>query len=42
MQVLDRAVPAERHSKPGLRLNLAIAGVTSLFVGIFLAFSRAR
>lgn len=38
VQVLDRAVPAERHSKPRLRLNLAIAGVTSLFVGIFLAF----
>lgn len=38
VQVLDRAVPAERHSKPRIRLNLAIAGVTSLFVGIFLAF----
>jgi tyrosine-protein kinase Etk/Wzc len=38
VQVLDRAVPAERHSKPRLRLNLAIAGVTSLFTGIFLAF----
>ena len=38
VQVLDRAVPAERHSKPRLRLNLTIAGVTSLFVGIFLAF----
>jgi uncharacterized protein involved in exopolysaccharide biosynthesis len=38
VQVLDRAVPAERHSKPRLRDNLAIAGVTSLFVGIFLAF----
>jgi succinoglycan biosynthesis transport protein ExoP len=38
VQVLDRAVTAERHSKPRLRLNLAIAGVTSLFMGIFLAF----
>ncbi len=38
VQMLDRAVPAERHSRPRLRLNLAIAGVTSLFVGIFLAF----
>jgi tyrosine-protein kinase Etk/Wzc len=38
VQVLDRAVPAERHSKPRLRLNLALAGVTSLFAGIFLAF----
>lgn len=39
VQVLDRAVPAERHARPRLRLNLAIAGVTSLFMGIFLAFS---
>jgi tyrosine-protein kinase Etk/Wzc len=38
VQVLDRAVPAERPSKPRLRLNLAVAGVTSLFVGIFLVF----
>lgn len=38
VQVLDRAVPAVRPSKPRLRLNLAMAGVTSLFVGIFLAF----
>ena len=38
IQVLDRAVPAERHSKPRLRLHLAIAGVTSLFTGIVAAF----
>ena len=38
VQVLDRAVPAERHSKPRLRLNLAIAGMASLLVGILLAF----
>src|SRR5574341_92809 len=38
VQVLDRAVPAERHSKPRLRNNLAIAGVSSLFTGILLAF----
>jgi uncharacterized protein involved in exopolysaccharide biosynthesis len=38
VQILDRAVPAERPSRPRLRLNLAIGGVTSLFVGIFLAF----
>lgn len=38
VQVLDRAVPAVRHSKPRLRLNLALAGVTSLFLGVFLAF----
>jgi uncharacterized protein involved in exopolysaccharide biosynthesis len=38
VQVLDRAVPAERKSKPSVRLNMAIAGALSLFVGIFLAF----
>ena len=38
VQVLDRAVPAERPARPRLRLNLAIAGVTSLFVGVCLAF----
>lgn len=38
VQVLDRAVPAERHSKPRIRLSVAIAGLTSLFVGILLAF----
>ena len=38
VQILDRAVPAERHARPRLRINLAIGGVTSIFVGIFLAF----
>jgi uncharacterized protein involved in exopolysaccharide biosynthesis len=38
VQVLDRAVPAERKSKPSVRLNMAIAGALSLFVAIFLAF----
>lgn len=38
VHVLDRAVPAARHSRPQLRLNLAIAGVTGLVVGILLAF----
>jgi uncharacterized protein involved in exopolysaccharide biosynthesis len=38
VQVLDRAVPAERHSRPRLLLNAVIAGVTSLFAGVFLAF----
>ncbi len=36
--VLDKAVPAERKSKPKTTLNMAIAGALSLFVGIFLAF----
>jgi tyrosine-protein kinase Etk/Wzc len=38
VQVLDQAIPAEKKSKPSIRLNMAIAGVLALFVGIFLAF----
>jgi uncharacterized protein involved in exopolysaccharide biosynthesis len=38
VQALDKAVPANRKSKPKTILNMAIAGITSLFVGILLAF----
>ncbi len=38
VQVLDSAIPAERKIKPSIRLNMMIAGVLSLFLGIFLAF----
>lgn len=38
VQVLDPAVPAERKSKPSILLNMMIAGVSALFVGVFLAF----
>jgi uncharacterized protein involved in exopolysaccharide biosynthesis len=38
VQVLDPAIPAERKSKPTLTLNMLIAGVLALFLGIFLAF----
>jgi uncharacterized protein involved in exopolysaccharide biosynthesis len=38
VQVLDRAMPAERHTKPRLMVNLAIAAVSGLFSGVFLAF----
>lgn len=38
VQVLDPAVPAEKKSKPRIGLNMIIAGVLALFVGIFLAF----
>jgi len=38
VQALDRAVPAERPSRPRFRLNVAMGGVTSIFVGLFLAF----
>jgi uncharacterized protein involved in exopolysaccharide biosynthesis len=38
VQILDAAVPADRKSRPKITLNMAIAGLTSLFAGIFLAF----
>ncbi len=38
IQVVDRAVPAERKSRPKIKQNMALAGVTSLFAGVFLAF----
>lgn len=38
VRVLDRAVPPQRHARPRTGLNLALAGVTSLIAGIFLAF----
>jgi len=37
VQVLDRAVPAERHSRPRVTLNVAIAGVVSFFLSALLA-----
>ncbi len=38
VQVLDPAIPAERKSKPIIRLNMMIAGALALFIGVFLAF----
>jgi len=38
IQVLDYAIPPEKRSKPNTVLNILIAGVASLFLGIFLAF----
>jgi uncharacterized protein involved in exopolysaccharide biosynthesis len=38
VQVLDRAVPALHKSGPKIRLNMALAGAVSLFLGVFLAF----
>jgi capsule polysaccharide export protein KpsE/RkpR len=35
---LDAAVPADRKAKPKIKLNMAMAGIMSLFLGIFLAF----
>ena len=40
VQVLDPAIPAERKSRPKILLNLLIAGVLSLLIGIFWAFIR--
>lgn len=38
IQVVDRAVPAERKSRPKIKLNMVLAGFTSLFLGVFIAF----
>ena len=38
VQILDSAVPAERHSRPRLVVNLSIALVVALVVGVSLAF----
>jgi uncharacterized protein involved in exopolysaccharide biosynthesis len=40
VQVLDPAIPAERKSRPKLSVNLLIAGVLSLLIGIFWVFLR--
>ena len=40
VKILDRAVVPEWKSDPKVLLNVAIAGVSSLFIGIFLAFFR--
>lgn len=37
-QVIDKAIPPERRIKPKRRLNVMLAGVVSLFAGIFLVF----
>lgn len=39
VQILDRAVQAERHARPSLRSNLMLAGIVSLFVSVMLAFA---
>src|SRR5437879_3911824 len=38
VQVLDQGVPAEKKSRPRIGINMMIAGVLALFLGIFLAF----
>lgn len=38
IQIVDRAVPAEKKSRPKIALNMALAGIASLFIGVFIAF----
>jgi len=38
IQVVDKAIPAERKSRPKIRQNMMLAGVASLFIGVFIAF----
>ncbi len=37
VQIVDHAVPAERKSWPRIKINMAVAGVLSLLIGMFLA-----
>ncbi len=38
IQVVDQAIPAERRSKPKIKLNMALAGFLSLLIGVFIVF----
>lgn len=38
IQVVDKALPPERKSRPAIKENMLLAGVASLFVGILIAF----
>ena len=38
IQMVDKAVPSERKSRPKIRVNMMLAGFVSLFVSTFLAF----
>jgi uncharacterized protein involved in exopolysaccharide biosynthesis len=37
VQIVDSAVPAERKSSPRITLNMAMAGIISLFIGVVIA-----
>jgi uncharacterized protein involved in exopolysaccharide biosynthesis len=39
VQIVDHAVPAEKKSRPSIKLNMALAGFLSLLIGVFIAFS---
>ena len=38
IQVIDIAVPAQKKSRPKIGLNVVLAGVVSLFLGLFIVF----
>jgi len=38
IQVVDKAIPAERKSRPKIAQNMMLAGITSMFIGVFIAF----
>jgi len=38
IQIIDKAVPADRKSRPKIFQSMMLAGITSLFIGIFIAF----
>lgn len=40
VQVLDRAIVPEKKYKPKVRINMAISGVLSLFLGVFISFFK--
>jgi uncharacterized protein involved in exopolysaccharide biosynthesis len=42
VQILDRGVPAERHIRPRIGLNVMLAGAISFLVGVVLVLSFER
>lgn len=40
IQIVDRAIAAERKSKPKIALNMVLAGIMSLFISIILSFFK--
>jgi len=38
IQVVDRAIPAEKKYSPKISVNMVLAGATSIFIGVFIAF----
>ena len=38
ISIVDHAVPAERKSSPKTGLNMMLAGILSLFIGVLIAF----